>query len=79
LNKITYHGEHFWAPILLIMLFMFFGRIALNGIEHSKYIKAFKTKCEMVGGVMYIPRGVKGWAMPECRDPAYVIKIHVEH
>jgi len=63
--------------IVLVLLFiiLFFGKIAINGIEYSEYKDNFKIKCENNGGVMFIPKGVKGWPAPECRDPDAMVEI----
>lgn len=47
----------------------------MNSIEHKEYIKGFTEKCELEGGVIKIPKGVKGWPKPSCINPDYMIDV----
>ncbi len=58
-----------WIAIPILFVVLFFGKIAINGIEYTKYKNEFKIKCENKGGLMFVPSGVKGWPKPECRSP----------
>jgi hypothetical protein len=65
------------AAVALLIGFLF-GKIIVNGLEHSKYVTEFDIKCESKGGVMFVPKGVKGWPEPECRDPDFTIDIIIK-
>lgn len=69
--------ERIFFGTLLIFLVLFFGKIALNSTEYSKYKERFKIECENKGGIMFVPKGVKGWPSPECRNPSTLINIDV--
>ncbi len=67
-----------WVGIVSVtFLILFFGKIAMNGMAYSEYKDNFKIKCEAVGGMMFVPSGVKGWPKPECRNPNAIIDIDV--
>ena len=63
--------------MVLTFLILFFGKIIINGINHAEYKEKFKEKCESNGGVLFVPKGVKGWPVPECRNPDAMIDIDV--
>lgn len=48
-----------------------------NNVNFREYRKEFTAVCEERGGVVYMPRGVKGWPQLECRNPNYLIEINV--
>jgi len=56
-------------------LILFFGAIILSGFVHSKNTEKFEIKCTERGGVMFVPKGVKGWPVPECRNPNSMIDM----
>ncbi|GAG91302.1 unnamed protein product [marine sediment metagenome] len=56
---------------------MFFGVIAKNGIDHNDHLDKFEIKCKDAGGIMFVPKGAKGWPQPECRNPNAMISINV--
>jgi len=79
LTKLLYalFVENFILVFLVVFLVLFFGKIAINGVAHSEYVNRFKVKCKESGGVTFVPKGVKGWPMPECRNPSSIINIDV--
>lgn len=54
---------------LFLVLFVggMFSVIYYNGHKHTQYLKEFEQVCSESGGYMFVPKGVKGWAVPECR------------
>ena len=58
---------------MVILLLMFFGVIIANGVKHKAYITEYKIKCESKGGVLFLPSGVRGLPIPECRNPHLII------
>lgn len=53
---------------LLIFIVLFITAIAINSIEWREKLKDYKERCDAVGGVMYVPKGVKGWPPMMCVD-----------
>jgi len=70
------YGYTFWTAFVLLLV-LFFGKIVINGIEHKQYITKFTVQCESKGGIVKIPKGVKGWPMPDCLNPEAIIDIEV--
>jgi len=66
----------FWTALVLSFV-LFFGKIAINGVEHKQYIAKFTVQCESKGGIVKIPKGVKGWPMPDCLNPEAIIDIEI--
>jgi len=69
--------KHWMGITLITFIVLFFGKIIMNGIDHAAYKEKFKAECERNGGVMFVPKGVKGWPVPECMNPAAMIDIDV--
>jgi len=71
--------EYIWPrlPFILlgVFLILFFGKIAVNGYYHKKYVNEFNAACESAGGISRTVSGVKGWPMPECFKKESVIII----
>ena len=69
-----------WAIVFIILFFivfvgLFFGRIYVNNIDYSEYLDKFEIKCKESKGVIYIPKGVKGWPEPQCRNSLFLIHL----
>lgn len=65
-----------WVVIILILFIaLFFGKIALNGIEYAEHKKKFEVKCKAKGGIMFVPKGVKGWPVIECRNSTAILEL----
>lgn len=77
LNNLLYgFWRKYWIDIVLItFIILFFGKIVLNAMEFSEHKYHFEIKCKNKGGVMFIPKGTKGWPVLECRNPAAMIDI----
>lgn len=61
--------------VVIISIVFVLVSVNHNGKKHKEYIDAFELKCEGKGGVMKLPKGVKGWPQPECVNPESIIKI----
>lgn len=66
----------YWPWVALpVFLVLFFGKIALNGANYSAHKKEFTEKCENNGGVVYWPKGVRGWPELKCVKREFFIEI----
>lgn len=79
LTKLLYElfVENWNIAFLIVFVVLFFGKIYLNGVSHAEYVEKFKIKCKENSGVTFIPKGVKGWPRPECRNPSSIINIDI--
>ncbi len=77
LNDLLYGCWRKWGIIITIFIVLFFGKIIMNGFDHAAYKEKFNAECKRNGGVMFVPTGVKGWPVPECRNPDSMINIDV--
>jgi len=63
------------SVFIVIFMVSVFRRIATNAVDHNKYVAEFTERCAEKGGVVKIPRGIKGWPIPSCFNPDAIIDI----
>lgn len=68
-------NKHWMGIVLTTFCILFFGKIALNGIEYNEYKARFEIECKNKGGVMVVQKGSRGWPPIACRNPASIIDI----
>ena len=76
--RAIFTDKGFFTIFIVTFLVLFFGKIYYNGVRHSEYVDKFKVECAANGGITHIPRGVKGWPVPECRNPSAIIDIEID-
>jgi hypothetical protein len=67
-------GNILFAMLILLFAGAFYV-IGSNGKKWNAHIQAYTKECERRGGEIFIPKGVKGWPEPECRNPLSTVKV----
>ncbi len=67
--------EYWYIIVIYVLSFLFLAKMFSSATEYKEMTAEFKIKCEVAGGVMFVQTGVKGWAIPECRNPDAFIDI----
>ena len=64
----------FYAMIILLFCCVFYV-IDSNGKKWNAHIETYTKECKKRGGETFIPKGVKGWPEPECRNPLSTVSM----
>jgi hypothetical protein len=68
--------RHKFSTFVVLILICFFCRICFNAVHWHNHVKDYTVKCTEKGGITHVPQGVKGWPIPECRNPDSIININ---